>query len=395
MPTRQEAGMTPAEANSFEDLGLGEVIGLLGWPWKLALGLMLAAPALLLLEPWSVTHTAALALGSLGGGALLALLVAPWTLRRLLAAPALAPTPATPPAPATEGGDLLPALRRLLEQQQLHVQEATAVVGRAVTAGAQLSSLAHTAERRLSEALERPAPLPVLPPSATPRLEAALDRLDALQEALQGLPGTAAASLQAGAETLDRSAQQLAASALPAGTLSATTERLADTAERIDRAARQLELAASMPPAPAADAAPGQTDLSTNADLLQRLDQTVRSLGGHVDRVVHGEATLGDAARYLTETTDRFAEGTAKLETELVRLQALISIAAQREPGVAPLREALTALEAQIAAASRLGNALDHTQQHMLEALAATAEVAASRPEALSTGSPAAQPPTH
>jgi hypothetical protein len=369
--------MTPAEANSLEDLGLGEVIGLLGWPWKLALGLTLAAPALLLLEPWTVSNSAGLALGGLGGGALLALLVAPWTLRRLLAAPAPAPA-------ATDGGDLVPALRRLLEQQQLHVQETTAVVGRAVTAGVQLSSLAHTAERRLSEALECPVPAPVLSPSTMPRLDAALDRLDALQQALQGLPGTAAATLQAGAEALDRSAQQLAASGLPA-----TAEQLAGSAERLDRTARQLELAASMPPAPAPDVAPG-------ADLLQRLDQTVRSLGGHVDRVVHGEATLGDAARYLTETTDRFAEGTAKLETELVRLQALISIAAQREPEVAPLREALAALEAQIVAASRLGDALDHTQQHMLEALAASAEVTASRPEALSTSSPAvAQPPTH
>jgi hypothetical protein len=371
--------MTPAEANSLEDLGLGEVIGLLGWPWKLALGLTLAAPALLLLEPWSVTPSAGLALGGLGGGALLALLVAPWTLRRLLAAPAPASA-----AMAPEGGDLLPALRRLLEQQQLHVQEATAVVGRAVTAGAQLSSLAHTAERRLSEALERPVPAPALSPSAMPRLETALDRLDALQQALQDLPGTAAATLRAGAETLDRSAQQLAASTLPA-----TAERLAGSVEHIDRAARQLELAAAKPPSPAPDAAAG-------ADLLQRLDQTVRSLGGHVDRVVHGEATLGDAARYLTETTDRFAEGTAKLETELVRLQALISIAVQREPEAAPLREALTALEAQIAAASRLGDALDHTQQHMLEALAASAEVAASRPEALSISGPAAaQQPSH
>ena len=110
------------------------------------------------------------------------------------------------------------------------------------------------------------------------------------------------------------------------------------------------------------------------------LASQLRSLAGYVDRLQRNEATLGDAARYLTETTDRFAAGTGTIETSALRLQALVSILGQRD-AQAELQPVLGALERQVEAASRLGDALDGTQRQLGEMLAAAAGVMTARPD--------------
>lgn len=194
-----------------------------------------------------------------------------------------AATPEDPPRALRE--DLLEELRHLLSEERRQMREATALLSRAVAAGAQLSGLAQAAGNRLRVMLEAeaapaarlpalsplpsPSPDPSPDPSAdpsenpslAPRLEAALHRLEA---------------------------------ALPAEALS-----------RVEACAAQL---------------------GTAAPALSRLPEVLAALLAQQSGLARGEARLGDAARYLTDTTDRLAGEAALLESQAVRLQAMISI---------------------------------------------------------------------
>lgn len=186
-----------------------------------------------------------------------------------------AATPEDPPRALRE--DLLEELRHLLSEERRQMREATALLSRAVAAGAQLSGLAQAAGNRLRVMLEAEAApaarLPALSPlpspspdpsensSLAPRLEAALHRLEA---------------------------------ALPAEALS-----------RVEACAAQL---------------------GTAAPALSRLPEVLAALLAQQSGLARGEARLGDAARYLTDTTDRLAGEAALLESQAVRLQAMISI---------------------------------------------------------------------
>lgn len=366
----QEASMTSAEAASCPDTpGMAEMIGLLGWPWKLALLLLVAAPACWLLpatgllavdiRPWA----GAAAAGCAAGAALLALGAGLRALRALLAGPAAAPA-------ASEAQTLSGELRHLLEDQRARMNEATAALGRAVTAGAQLSGLVRAAEKQLREVLERPV-LRVAPEGgALPEaLRQVVSRMDAelgaaaariaaiTEQATLGDSATLVSMTGALADfstRLEKVAARLESLA-PAATLSrmeqcaARLERLEPVLEALHAATeRRSRDAAPIQPAPPILAAPrslhddeggaaachalgpGQGGCAAMG-LAEQLRQHVQSLATHVARVSRNEATLGDAARYLTETTDRFREGTASLEMQAVRLQALISIAGNRE----------------------------------------------------------------
>ncbi|MFZ6765382.1 hypothetical protein [Pseudoroseomonas sp. WGS1072] len=190
-----------------------------------------------------------------------------------------AATPEDPPRAPRE--DLLEDLRHLLSEERRQMREATALLSRAVAAGAQLSGLTQAAGNRLRVMLEAeaapaarlpalsPLPSPSPDPSAdpsenpslAPRLEAALHRLEA---------------------------------ALPAEALS-----------RVEACAAQL---------------------GTAAPALSRLPEVLAALLAQQSGLARGEARLGDAARYLTDTTDRLAGEAALLESQAVRLQAMISI---------------------------------------------------------------------
>lgn len=195
-----------------------------------------------------------------------------------------AATPEDPPRALREDllEDLLEDLRHLLSEERRQMREATALLSRAVAAGAQLSGLAQAAGNRLRVMLEAEAapaarlpalsPRPSPPPdpssvdpsenlSLAPRLEAALHRLEA---------------------------------ALPAEALS-----------RVEACAAQL---------------------GTAAPALSRLPEVLAALLAQQSGLARGEARLGDAAHYLTDTTDRLAGEAALLESQAVRLQAMISI---------------------------------------------------------------------
>ncbi|MGY4803547.1 hypothetical protein [Teichococcus aerofrigidensis] len=66
--------------------------------------------------------------------------------------------------------------------------------------------------------------------------------------------------------------------------------------------------------------------LGTAAPALSRLPEVLAALLAQQSGLARGEARLGDAARYLTDTTDRLAGEAALLESQAVRLQAMISI---------------------------------------------------------------------
>ncbi|WBV45449.1 hypothetical protein [Pseudoroseomonas cervicalis] len=443
-----------ANAMTQDEPPLGEMVALLGWPWKLALGLLLATPLLALLPQTALLAPGAswplpAALASATVAALLALGSGLQMLRALLGGP---PSEGEAAAP-----ELVAGLRGLLEEQRLQMHEATAAVGRAVAAGAQLSGLARAAEKQLRQTLDRagaagpeegpallaslrqtvswvdaelgaatarlmtmaeraekaqPGEATALPlPAALPeRLEAVLHRLDA------ALP-------QAAFSRLEHCAERLESAAAPAAALPATATALAEGVARLEMAARAVEGAGrALGPLPqsagllaeaaatlgsqvsavlgqgerlAALAERGEALLaeaptrlaampaaepvsSGEAGGSEALAAQLRSLAGYVDRLLRNEATLGDAARYLTETTDRFAAGTGSLETSALRLQALVSILGQRD-AQAELQPVLGALERQVEAASRLGDALDGTQRQLCEMLAAAAEVMTGR----------------
>lgn len=441
---------------------LGEMVALLGWPWKLALGLLLATPLLALLPQTALLAPGAswplpAALASATVAALLALGSGLQMLRTLLGG-TQAESEAVP-AP-----ELVSGLRGLLEEQRLQMNEATAAVGRAVAAGAQLSGLARVAEKQLRQTLERaaqagpeegpallaslrqtvswvdaelgaatarlmtmaeraekaqPGEAPgLLPDTALPaRLEAVLHRLDAAlpQEAFSrlehcaerlelaaapaaALPAAVAglaegvARLEVAARLVDGAGQALgplprSATLLAeaAGTLGGQVGTVLGQGERLAALAERCE--ARLAAAPTGEGAPLALESAPGGGAgSEALAAQLRELAGYVDRLLRNEATLGDAARYLTETTDRFASGTDSLETSALRLQALVSILGQRD-AQAELQPVLGALERQVEAASRLGDALDGTQRQLGEMLAAAAEVMTGRGETPRDGS--------
>jgi hypothetical protein len=351
------------------------VLALLGWPWMLGLALLLAAPFALLL-PGSEAGSRALTAIALAS-AVLALAGGAFALRRLLdeAGSALA------------GEDLPQAIRAVLQEERRQVQQASQALSRAVTTGAQLSSLARAVEKQLRQSLDSAAQAPALNQqlgAGLARLALLLDRAETAQTSLPQRMEAVLARLESAipAEALSRiedCARQLGAASTGLPRLEAAARQTGAEAARLERAGAALDrleaiagqLAARAPVAEAALPAPLETALG---GLVQSLERLARN-----------EATLGDAARYLTETTDRYAAITGQLETHAVRLQAMIRISGERDARaeVAPL---CTALEQQIAAAGALGQRLEETRQRMAEALATAAEVAASR------AAPAADP---
>lgn len=436
---------------------LGEMVALLGWPWKLALGLLLATPLLALLPQTALLAPGATwpmpaALASATVAALLALGSGLQMLRALLGGPPGAMPGEADPVAAPE---LVAGLRSLLEEQRLQMHEATAAVGRAVATGAQLSGLARAAEKQLRQTLDRAgeaggedtgALLASLRQTvswvdaelgaATARLMTMAERAEKAQpgETLSFPPGEIVpqrlervlrqleeALPQAALSRIEHCAGRLEEAVRPVAALPATATALSEGVARLQSASQAVEAAGrALGPLPqsaallaeAAGTLGGQlegvlgqgrhlAELAERGQALllaaeQRLASApagageaggsealagqIRSLSAYVDRLQRNEATLGDAARYLTETTDRFAAGTGTIETSALRLQALVSILGQRD-AQAELQPVLGALERQVEAASRLGDALDGTQRQLGEMLAAAAEVMAPRPD--------------
>lgn len=369
--TSAEALRPPSAAPPAPDLPAGppgpvDLMLLLGWPWMLGLVLLLASPfSLLLGDPWG----RAAALGSAGLAALLALGGGLLALRRLVeeAAAAL----------ATQ--DLPQALRALLQEQRSQTQQAGMALSRAVTAGAQLSSLARGLDKQLRPSLEQ-AGHAVLREhqldGGLARLQALVERAETAQTALPHRLETVLARLESAipAEALSRiehCARQLDAAGAGLPRLAGLTAQLGGDAQRLQQATASLEdllAGAARPMAPAPLPAPDGA----------ALEPQLQALSHSIDRLTRNEASLGDAARYLTETTDRFAEQTGQLETHAVRLQAMIRISGERDPRaeVAPL---CAALEQQLTLAEQLGQRLQGTQQQMAAALSMASEVAAMR----------------
>ncbi|MDJ0390410.1 hypothetical protein QMO56_20045 [Roseomonas sp. E05] len=403
-----------------EDPRWGELVTLMGWPWKLALALMVSGAALLLLPQTGFAGPAVLAWGDeaalacITGAALLALGSGLYTLRALLRSAAEEPVPNS----AVEAQDLIGGLHRLLEEQRLQVHEATGAVSRAVATAAQLSGLANSVEKQFRQTLEHAgaaaaeAPPAALPEATLSRIEACAQQMEVAGGALAALPDISA-RLLAGAEQADGAMARLSGfgatlDGLPQATaqLAAGMERVGWAAERLETATQALgqlpESALSLSAAAQGMAeqintaqlqsgrmtrmsqrmeglltealqrlaeAPAQSDAAQFA----RLEEVVHRLSSHADRILRNEANLGDAARYLSETTDRFAAGTAALETHAVRLQAMISIIGQREEETEPLREELAALKQQLAAAMVWGRAqpLSPAPRAVLERLGA------------------------
>lgn len=418
--------MTSAEATSSpENSGMAELVGLLGWPWKLALLLLLAAPALWFLpasgvlaidsRPWA----APAALACAGLAALLSLGASLWTLRGLLAGPA---------APAEQGdsGAVIDSLRLMLEEQRLQMAEATAAVGRAVTTGAQLSGLARAVEKQLKDTLAQPAALSAEGGqsllaslrqtvswvdaelgAATARLATMTERAERAQGG--NPPAPAPAFHGAGAELPARleSVVNRLESAVPAAALS-----------RIEHCAAQLEgagAALAALPAAAAQMGQGVDRIRQAAQALENVEDVLRALPPTAAQLVDGTERVGrlaqrmegasvalgalpvlatqlgqsagemgaaarrigqtqEAARALTEVAGTFSGSMARLE-ELTR-------------GLAPLAEVPHAMAELSAGAARLtrmadrlettGTALDRLPE-TAEQLAATSKAMAER----------------
>lgn len=346
-----------AEATTTTDPRWGELITLMGWPWKLALALVALGSALLLprpgfMFPLDAARDEGLALACLGGAALLALGNSLHALRALLRG--TAEDPATGPM---EAQALIGGLRRLLEEQRLQVHEATGAASRAVASAAQLSGLASHVEKQFRQTLERVVPVAESVSSAAlpARLETALEKWEAgiPQEAALARMEACARQVEAAGETLltlpdlvqQAVARQAAAPAVPG------MEQIGQAVRRLERAAGVLE---HLPEHTQALQAATQAMVEQGGGVpAGRLEELVRSLGAHVERVLRNEANLGDAARYLTETTDRFSDGLAALETHAVRLQAVVSIAGQREAEGSPLCHEMTGLRQQVEAIQR------------------------------------------
>ncbi|ONG43472.1 hypothetical protein BKE38_28835 [Pseudoroseomonas deserti] len=365
-----EAGIAPRGLESFS---LAEIpvppsplafLGLLGWPCFVAGFLLIASPLALLLPGEAVGTSAAIG-GSLAAAAL-ALAGGALAMRRVVeeAGSALAVQ------------DLPHAIRAVLQEERRQTHQASQALSRAVTTGAQLSSLARAVEKQLKESL---AQAPALEP-AIARLAGLVERAEAAQSGLPQRLETVLSRLESAipAQALSRiedCARQLSTAGAGLPALTEAAAQIGSETRRLQRAGVAIdwleEITAQLATAPAAPAVGVATMPAPLEGALAGLAQSLTGLA-------RNEASLGDAARYLTETTDRYAAITGQLETHAVRLQAMIRISGERDPRaeVAPL---CAALEQQITAAEQLGQRLDQTQQQMVEALAIAAEVAASQ----------------
>jgi hypothetical protein len=242
-------------------LALSERFDSAGGSWKLALILFLAAPVSWLAMP----------------------AVAPWPGCILLAMAALLALGTTlvvaDHSLAARRPDEVPSqenvqeLAAILEEQHGRMQEAAATVSRAVTAGAQLITLVRGAEQQWRQLLDQAAS-PSVPPIAWQDHWAVFQNNQThLQQRFDGL------------ETrLDSLHHYLAEQMAPSSVL------LADV-------------------------------LPANLLRLESVAQTLARQGASQAR---HEASLGDAARYLTEVSDRLRDGVQVVETQGVRLHALL-----------------------------------------------------------------------
>ncbi|MCQ4161680.1 hypothetical protein NON00_17335 [Roseomonas sp. GC11] len=229
--------------------------------------------------------------------------------------------------------------------------------------------------------------------AAAAQMENSAGRMAAFDRALDALPA-AASYLATGVEQVGLAYGRMEAAAQALGHLPDSAAQLSSAAQEMSghlattqQQAERLAQISARGDATLAEASRRLAEINSQTDAAAaiQLGEQLRSLSAYVDRMLRNEATMGDAARYLTETTDRFAANTSELETYAVRLQALISIAGNRDPQAeaAPLRDLVQALEKQIESAARLGHALESTQHQLGEALTAAVEVMASRPAPL------------
>ncbi|MXP65535.1 hypothetical protein E0493_19490 [Roseomonas sp. M0104] len=364
-----------AEAVRQEEPGWGELITLMGWPWKLALALVVCGPALLwtspsgFVDPGLSTWNGGAALACIAAAAVIALGGSLHALRALLRRAAEEPS-----LEAAEAQDLVRGLRQLLEQQQQQVHEATGAASRAVATAAQLSGLAGHVEKQFRQTLEQASPAAALMtrPDHPERgeAEARLARLEASARQVEA----AAESLLAPSAVLRQMEEGILRLQQGAAEATGMLQAFPAAAERLEASVRVLDALpdSTRPLILAAQALTEQGDAARrqSEQTRQQLEVLVHGLGGHVERVLRNEATLGDAARYLTETTDRFAGGLAALESHAVRLQAMISIAGNREMEAAPLHEALATLRQQAASMAELTESLEMLRHRLDDARA-------------------------
>lgn len=384
--------MTSAEAiSSSDDPGVAELVGLLGWPWKLALLLLAAAPALWFLpasgllaidsRPWAGPA----ALACAGSAALLSLGASLWTLHGLLAGTAAA-------AEAGDARAVIDSLRQMLEEQRLQMHEATAAVGRAVTTGAQLSGLARAVEKQLKDTLEQPAILSA---------EGGQSLLASLRQTVSWVDaelGAATARLATMAERAERGqgAPSVPAFAGAGGDLPARLESVASRLEsavpaealsRIEHCAAQLEGAgAALAALPAATAQLGQGvgRIQQAAQALEGVEGALAALPALATRLGQSAGEMGaaarrigqtqEAARALTEAAGTFSAGVARMEGLTQTLAPLAEVPqamAELSSGAARLTHLAERLEV-------TGTALDRLPE-TAEQLAATSKAMAER----------------
>ncbi|KAA5612844.1 hypothetical protein [Rhodovastum atsumiense] len=152
--------MTNGEPNLSDDPGNINPTALMGWPWKLSLFMLVAAviaAAFVVAPDLGLSNIAGLSLPRASPwvvvacvmlSALLALLAGPMAVVRL------AMDFSSQPQPVVEienlrGEDLVPALRRLLQEERRWVQESANAAHGAMSVGVQLTEVARDAERRL------------------------------------------------------------------------------------------------------------------------------------------------------------------------------------------------------------------------------------------------------
>lgn len=293
--TAQTDRLVPAMAPT-----LADILDCIGWHWKAALALLLASPAAALLPQPVAIWTG---LGLLAGSAVLALSASSSLVRQALDAAPIDP-------PAAEADPLM-TLSAILEGQRTQMHDAAAAVSRAVTAGAQLAGLSRNAEQHWRSLIEQSA--------AAPQTAPAISLLEEIRASLVLAQEESAAARKAAEKDLRR--------------------RLDDVRDRLDALAAVSSAPAALPP-PAAE--------PKLERILQALESLSRQVSAQSGQAAHHEASLGDAARYLTETADRLRDGTRAVETHAVRLQALISLTGHRQDETASIQARQAALTEQL-----------------------------------------------
>jgi hypothetical protein len=283
---------------------LTEIADCFGWRWKAALLLLLGSPAATLLPFPAALWTG---IGMLAAAALLALMSSIGVVRQML----------EPEAHPVPDSDPLMTLSAILEGQRSQMHEAAAAVSRAVTAGAQLASLSRNAEQQWRNLIDQGQ---AIPPSAS-----SIALLEELRAGMLLAREEDAAAREAAEKDLRR--------------------RLEDVTARLDALAARP----TAPPIPPEPATPAALDRSL-AD-LEALSQKIALQFGQAS---HHEASLGDAARYLTETVDRLGEGVRAVETHAVRLQAMISLSGHRQDDAIGRQAMLMARLEELVGAARL-----------------------------------------